>query len=429
MSQSGHLEHHVHLTLDRTGGKSLGFSICQYYDFQSTALALFVEDVVAGGIAANTEMIYDGDQIMKINGTSVDSFFDYDAAMDAITSSTKVQFELKPDDELPDYGSGIAKLLAASTKRSMSKPKRRSSVSSRAAAVAGGGGLGAHTGKFTPSTTTSTIKKKKKKAICLYDYTPDAGVDNELAFAKGDVLETLEEIDEDGFVLAAHIQGTSKGKRGMAPSNFLNFLEDVVIERPANTSESSGEMISRDPNMSVEWLEEHQFQALAQFSQTQKLALRDVFAFSKDKLSHLGLPDGEANRFVQIAANSSRAILTPSEVAAFLADNNLPQTSSLFAEHTLDGVDMLYMLPSDMLNENILLDECQRFARLIAQGDAATWLFRNNYRAMSKVARDHGLDINDFQHATHQDVSAYGVPASEIDRFLKFFGKASEVIV
>lgn len=192
MSQSGHLEHHVHLTLDRTGGKSLGFSICQYYDFQSTALALFVEDVVAGGIAANTEMIYDGDQIMKINGTSVDSFFDYDAAMDAITSSTKVQFELKPDDELPDYGSGIAKLLAASTKRSMSKPKRRSSVSSRAAAVAGGGGLGAHTGKFTPSTTTSTIKKKKKKAICLYDYTPDAGVDNELAFAKGDVLETLE---------------------------------------------------------------------------------------------------------------------------------------------------------------------------------------------------------------------------------------------
>jgi len=198
---------------------------------------------------------------------------------------------------------------------------------------------------------------------------------------------------------------------------------------PANTIESSGEMIARDPNMSVEWLEEHQFQALAQFSQTQKLALRDVFAFSKDELSHLGLPDGEANRFVQIAANSSRAILTPSEVAAFLADNNLPQTSSYFAEHTLDGVDMLYMLPSDMLNDNILLDECQRFARLIAQGDAANWLFRNNYRAMSKVARDHGLDINDFQHVTHQDVSAYGVPASEIDRFLKFFGKASEVIV
>ena len=235
MSQSGNLEH-VHLTLDRTGGKSLGFSICQY-DFQSTALALFVEDVVAGGIAANTEMIYDGDQIMKINGTSVDSFFDYDAAMDAITSSTKVQFELKPDDELPDYGSGIAKLLAASTKRSMSKPKRRSSVSSRAAAVAGGGGLGAHTGKFTPSTTTSTTKKKKKKAICLYDYTPDAGVDDELAFAKGDVLDTLEEIDEDGFVLAAHIQGTNKGKpgivTGMTPSNFLKFLEDVVIERPS----------------------------------------------------------------------------------------------------------------------------------------------------------------------------------------------------
>ena len=198
---------------------------------------------------------------------------------------------------------------------------------------------------------------------------------------------------------------------------------------PAHLAESSGEMIARDPNKSAEWLETHNFKAIARFTQSNGLPLVDVLPLSMDELSHLGLPEGEANRFVQIAANSGLALFTPSQTAGWLSNNHLAKTSRYFADHSLDGVDMLYMLPSDMLKDNIPLEECQRFARLVARGDAANWLHRNHYPAMSKVARVHDLTVPDFEHIRHPDLVAYGVPDAEIDRFLKFFGNPSDNIV
>ena len=177
----------LHVMLNRSGGASFGFDIVNYADDDAPELALYIGSVLPGGIAASTGMIHVGDQVMKINGTAVDTFFDHDAAIAALCAKERLVFELKPDDELPEYATVIAN------------------------AVANQG-------------------KKKQTAIALYDY--DTAEDDELSFRAGDIVEMLEEeFDEVGWTPCTHIQGANRGKTGLVCYNFIAFLEDLVVER------------------------------------------------------------------------------------------------------------------------------------------------------------------------------------------------------
>ena len=106
----------------------------------------------------------------------------------------------------------------------------------------------------------------------------------------------------------------------------------------------------------------------------------------------------------------------------WLEGHQLHATATYFANHSLDGVDMLYLAPADLENDGIPLAECARFGRLVAEGDAANWLNRHGYHTIAQVAVEHSLAFADIGHATRSDMLTYGVTEAEADRFLRYFG-------
>ena len=66
--------------------------------------------------------------------------------------------------------------------------------------------------------------------VVLYDYDPASGPnddDDELTLKEGERLEALGEVDEDGFLLAMHLDGPDEGKQGHVPSTFIELSGDA----------------------------------------------------------------------------------------------------------------------------------------------------------------------------------------------------------
>jgi hypothetical protein len=67
------------------------------------------------------------------------------------------------------------------------------------------------------------------------------------------------------------------------------------------------------------------------------------------------IPEAETNRFMQVVGNRSIALLDPTEATHWLEGHQLHATAKYFADHSLDGVDMLYMAPEDLDNDGTVL--------------------------------------------------------------------------
>ncbi|XP_030577525.1 CD2-associated protein isoform X2 [Archocentrus centrarchus] len=115
------------------------------------------------------------------------------------------------------------------------QPQKREKVGNVAGLVQRISVLGIPTGAFQPPVPPASKKPKKRQCKVLYEYQPQN--EDELELKVGDIVDINEEVEEGWW------NGTSNGKSGLFPSNFVKELDpmgDVGESNDARADETDG---------------------------------------------------------------------------------------------------------------------------------------------------------------------------------------------
>uniref|UniRef100_A0A3Q0SM96 Osteoclast-stimulating factor 1 n=1 Tax=Amphilophus citrinellus TaxID=61819 RepID=A0A3Q0SM96_AMPCI len=99
------------------------------------------------------------------------------------------------------------------------QPQKREKVGNVAGLVQRISVLGIPTGAFQPPVPPASKKPKKRQCKVLYEYQPQN--EDELELKVGDIVDINEEVEEGWW------NGTSNGKSGLFPSNFVKELDPM----------------------------------------------------------------------------------------------------------------------------------------------------------------------------------------------------------